>query len=63
MVKISVKYGTTFKKGKDFHRIDLTIRKKIGNENLMEMAFKEMFDRLKNETLRLKEKVLKDARI
>lgn len=63
MTEIIVKYGTTFKKGKEFHRIDLTIRKNIASVNYMESDFKDAFNRLKNEVIELKENILKDARI
>ena len=63
MNEITIKYGKTFKKGKEFHRIDLTLRKNIGSPNVMELAFEEAFNRLKNEVIKLKENLLQDARI
>lgn len=63
MTEISVKYGITFKKEKEFHRIDLTMRKNIASVNYMEEDFKDAFNRLKNEVMKLKENILKDARI
>ncbi len=63
MVEITIKVGETFKKGKDFHRIDLELRKEIGNENYMEKIFETAFNRLEIELMKLKEAKLKDARI
>jgi len=65
MVEIIVKYGRTFKKGKDYHRIDLTMRKELGDVSIdkIEGNFYEGFLILKGEVKELKEDILKDARI
>lgn len=61
MVEITIKYGETFKKGKEFHRIDLTIRTETSKE--VDTVFKRLFNGLKREVKELKEDILKDARI
>ena len=65
MVEITIKVGETFKKGKDFHRIDLSMRKELGDRSIdnIEGNFYEGFLILKNEVKELKENILKDARI
>ena len=54
MVEIMVKYGETFKKGKTFHRIDLSMKgtKAIGVDS--KKAYKDMFDLVKDELKELK---------
>ncbi len=55
--EIMVKYGETFKKGKTFHRIDLSIKgtKDVGVDT--KKAFNIMFELLQEELKDLKKQV------
>jgi len=54
MTEIMVKYGETFKKGKTFHRIDLSMKgtKAVGVDT--KQAYADMFDLIKEQLKELK---------
>ena len=56
--EIMVKYGETFKKGKTFHRLDLSIKGTKANGVDTKKAYNDMFTLLQDQLKELKKKVV-----
>lgn len=57
MTEIMAKYGETFKKGKTFHRIDLSMKGTKGRGVNAKQAYKDMFSMLQEQVKELKKSI------
>lgn len=57
VVEISIKYGQTFKKGKNYHRLDLSMKSELGKGAKASEVYGKCFDVLKDQIEDLKKRV------